>query len=367
MVKKDLRLKCMAIGSLPHKNLDEAMDLVEKNFDKIPFWPQLAKLNKKEDMIVQFLECMPGLQFDEAADKIYLENESDEFFGQLEELFMDFEEIIADPTSKLLDKYAVTEENSLTFRPFIQILKNTKPEYAKGQIVGPFTLATSLTDKDNKCAYYDETLKEIIVKMLSLKALWQIKEIKKASENTTPIIFIDEPSISQLGTSAFITISQEEVVEMIKEISDLIKENGGLSAIHCCGKCDWTIPINVGVDIINLDGFFFAQSLSLFHKEMESFLTNGGLIAWGIVPTLDKDALTATNIDAMLDKFEEATEYLIKKGIDKNLLINSSMVTPSCGAGSLTVELAQKAMDLTKELSIKLNARHPEVSSGSQN
>ena len=55
----------MAIGSLPHKDLNEAMDLVKKNFDKIPFWPQLAKLNKNEDMIFQFLENMPGITFDE--------------------------------------------------------------------------------------------------------------------------------------------------------------------------------------------------------------------------------------------------------------------------------------------------------------
>jgi len=355
--KSDLKLNCMAIGSLPHKNLDEAMELVEKNFDKIPFWPQLAKLNKNEDMIVQFLENFPGLQFDPILEKTYLENESDEFFGQLEDFFMDYEEIIADTNSKLLNKYAVTEKNSTTFKPFIEIVKKLKPDYAKGQIVGPFTLATSLTDKDNKCAYYDETLREIIIKMLSLKALWQIKEIKKASENTTPIIFIDEPSISQLGTSAFITIPQEEVIGIIKEISDLIKENGGMSAIHCCGKCDWTIPISVGVDIINLDGFFFAQSLSLFHKDIEKFLQQGGIIAWGIIPTLDKDALSKTNIEEMLNKFDEAINYLVKKGLDKNMLINHSMVTPSCGAGSLTVELAQKAMDLTKELSMKLEEK----------
>jgi len=355
---KDLRLECMAIGSLPHKNLDDAMALVEKNFGGIPFWPQLAKLNRKEDMIVQFLENMPGIQFDEAMEKTYLENESDEFFGQLEELFMDYEEIIADPNSALLDKYAVTEKNSTTFKPFIELLKKTKPNFAKGQIVGPFTLATSLTDVENKCAYYDETLREIILKTLSLKALWQIKEIKKASENTTPIIFIDEPSISQLGTSAFITIPQDEVIAMIKEISDLIKENGGLSAIHCCGKCDWTIPIHVGVDIINLDGFFFAQSLSLFHKDIEKFIKLGGVIAWGIIPTLDKDALLATDIEQMLSKFEEATDYLTKKGVDKTMLLNHSMVTPSCGAGSLTVELANKAMDLTRELSEKLQERY---------
>ncbi len=53
---------------------------------------------------------------------------------------------------------------------------------------------------------------------------------------------MDEPSVSQLGTSAYLTISEEEVVSMFAEISDLIKANGGISAIHCCGKCDWRIP-----------------------------------------------------------------------------------------------------------------------------
>lgn len=357
MVKKDLKLNCMAIGSLPHKDVDAAMQIVEKNFE-IPFWPQLAKLNKNEDMILQFLENMPGLVIDEISEKIYLENESDEFFEQLENLFMDYEEVVVKENSDVLDKYAISEKNSLTFNPFLKIIKKQNSKYAKGQIVGPFTLATTLTDKEGKCAFYDETLREVIVKTLSLKALWQINEIKKTNQNTIPIIFIDEPSISQLGTSAFITISKEEVIGAIKEISDLIKEKGGLSAIHCCGKCDWTVPIECGVSIINLDGYFFAQNLSLFSEEMKSFLQNDGIIAWGIIPTLDKDALGKADINEMLKKFDEALDYLVKKGVEKDLLVNNSMITPSCGAGSLTIELAQKAMDLTKELSLKLKEKY---------
>lgn len=355
VVKKDLKLNCMAIGSLPHKNVKEAMQLVKENFKQIPFWPQLPKFGKNEDMILQFLENIPGLVTNE--DKIYLDNESDEFFEQLEEFFMDYEEIISDPESELIDKYAITQNNSSTFNSFLEILKETKPDFAKGQIVGPFTLATTLTDKYKKCAFYDETLREIIVKLLSLKALWQIREIKKANPASTPIIFIDEPSLSQLGTSAFITISKEDAVGIIKEVSDSIKEHGALSAIHCCGKCDWSVPTESQVDIINLDGFFFAQNLSLFSEELKSFLETGGIIAWGIVPTLDKDALEQTNIDKMVAKFDEAIGYLVKKGIDKNTLINSSMVTPSCGAGSLSIELAQKAMHLTYELSNRLKEK----------
>lgn len=356
MGRKDLKLNCMAIGSLPNKDVESAMNIV-KTFE-IPFWPQLARFNRNEDMTVQYLENLPGIVFNKEEETMYLENESDEFFEQLETFFMDYEEIIADTNSVLLDKYAISPEYSSTLKPFLELVKETKPKYAKGQIVGPFTLATTLTDKEGKCAFYDDTLREVIVKLLSLKALWQIKEIKKVSPDTTPIIFLDEPSISQLGTSAFITISKEDVLGIFKEVSGLIEEAGGLSGIHCCGKCDWEIPIKSNISIINLDGYFFAQNLSLFANELKPFLEKDGIIAWGIVPTLDKEALEKADITEMVKKFDEAINYLTEKGIDKSLLISNSMITPSCGAGSLSIELAQKAMKLIKELSLKLKEQY---------
>ena len=349
-----LKLNCLAIGSLPHDDLKNAMTLVEGCFSEIPFWPQLTKINKNEDMIVQFLENMPSFFI----GKDFLDTEYDEFFEDLEQFFMDYEEVMADFDSDVLEKYAVSAEFSSSFPEFIKLVKKCKPEFAKGQIVGPFTLATTLVDKDGKCAFYDETLREIIVKTLTLKALWQIKQIKAANPETTPIIFIDEPSISQLGTSAFVSISEREVVDLFKEVSDAIKSAGALSAIHCCGKCDWSVPISSGIDIINLDAYSFAQNLSLFKNDVENFLKNGGKIAWGVVPTLDKDALENADIQVLSEKFETAIAYLTKKGIDEKLVIENSILSPSCGAGSLSEELAEKAMNLTKNLSEILRTRY---------
>ena len=348
----ELTLECLAIGSLPCDNLENAMEIVKTNFNNIPFWPQLTKISKNEDMIIQFLENMPSFSI----EKNYLETDNDKFFEDIEQFFCDYEEIVEDLNCQSLEKYSITYSSSI--KAFLQIIEKTKPLYAKGQVTGPFTLSTTLTDEIGKCAFYDDTLREIIVKILTLKALWQIKQIKRVSENTTPIIFIDEPSISQLGTSAFLTISQDEVIEMIKTISDFIKQNGGLSAIHCCGKCDWTVPIKAGVDIINLDGYAFAQNLSLFYKELQIFLNKGGKIAWGIIPTLDIEALEKMDIKKAVEIFEKAVNYLTKKGIDEKIIIENSLITPSCGAGSLPESLAIKAMNLTKELSITLKERY---------
>ena len=352
-----LTLECLAIGSLPCDNLEKAMDIVKTNFDRIPFWPQLTKISKNEDMIVQFLENMPSFFVDKVSEKTYLETESEKFFEDIEQFFIDYEEITTDINSNAINNYAIN--SSVAFPKFIEIIKEIKPKFAKGQIVGPFTLATTLVDKDGKCAFYDETLREIIVKTLTLKALWQIKQIKDANLDTVPIIFIDEPSISQLGTSAFLTISDDEIVEIIREISDLIKENGGISAIHCCGKCDWNIPIKAGVNIINLDAY--AQNMGVFAEQLSEFFNNGGKIAWGVVPTLDADALEKADINSLELIFENSVNNLTSKGIDEKIVIENSIITPSCGAGSLSEELAIKAMNLTKQLSQTLKERYYDI------
>ena len=352
----NLKLQALAIGSLPHDNVEGAMLLVKKNFSEIPFFPQLANINKSEDMTFQFLEGLPSFLFSKL-DNFYIDSESDEFFEALEEFFLDYEEIISDINSEKLEKYGISEQFSSSFPIFEQIIRQTKPQFAKGQIIGPFTLASILNDKNGKSALYDETLRELIVKFLTLKALWQIRRIKSANSDTTPIIFMDEPSISQLGTSAYLTIEDYEVANMLREVSDVIKDNGGLSAIHCCGKCDWVLPIAINVDIINFDAYAYLEHFSLFWKVIEKHLNRGGKIAWGLVPTLDSVALEKITLDDLVQNFENSVKYLTKKGIDEKLIIDNSLVTPSCGAGSLNVELAEKAMSLVFELSNELRKR----------
>lgn len=351
---EDLKLKQIAIGSLPHDDIEKAMVVVKRDFSEIPFFPQLSNVSKKEDMIVQFLEGFPALNLE---NDITINPESDEFYIELEEFFADYEDIMSGSYEKL-DKYGISKEFSSTFPKLIEIIKDTKPNYAKGQVTGPFTLSSSLTDTNGINLIFDETLTDIVTKLLSLKVLWQIKQIKQANSSTVPIIFMDEPTLSQLGTSAYMTISEDIVISMLSEICNVIKNNGGICAIHCCGKCDWSIPIKAGIDIINLDGFSFGEHLSLYSSEIDKFLQNGGKIAWGLVPTLDFNILQNITLDDLIDKFITCVKYLTNKGIDEKLIIDSSLITSSCGAGSLNEQLSEKAMDLVKELSNTLREKY---------
>ncbi len=352
----NLKLQALAIGSLPHNDLTKAMNVVKKDFPQIPFFPQLKNINKNEDMIIQFLEGLPSF-LPSKLENFTINSDSEEFFEDLETFFTDYEKITSENNAEILEHYGISKDFSSSFEEFENIIKTTKPQFAKGQIVGPFTLATTLQDNNGKAVIYDETLKDIIVKLLSLKALWQIKRIKKANPDTTPIIFMDEPSISQLGTSAYMTISENDVIQMLKEISDIIKANGGISAIHCCGKCDWSIPMKAKIELLNPDAYTFAENFSIYYKMIENHLLSGGKIAWGLIPTLDVDALRGTTLKNLIEKFEQAVKYLTNKRIDEKLIIDNSLITSSCGAGSLSIENAERAMDLVSELSKELKAR----------
>ena len=84
-------------------------------------------------------------------------------------------------------------------------------------------------------------------------------------------------------------------------------------------------------------------------------MKKGGYLAWGMVPTLDKTALENADAESLTKLFEKSVSYLTEKGIEQNLIIKQSFLTPSCGAGGLNIELAQKAMRLTSELSKRLS------------
>ncbi len=339
---EDLKNNCLAVGSLPHKSTEEAINIVRQFYYDIPFCPQLPKLSKNEDMLLQYLENMPGIIINQ--NKAYFDKDMSNFSNEILKLNEAF-------TNKCnIDDYGLSDNFSKAFKGFIEIIKDTKPKYAKSQITGPYTLALSLKDKNGDIAYNNETYRTIITKTLSLKALWQIKQINKACKDTTPIIFIDEPTLSKTET-----IKDNEIaIDIIKQVSDTIQNNGAISAVHCCGDCNWSLLTKIGMDMINFDAFVFAEKMENYAKELNVFLENGGKIVWGIVPTLDKNALKETSTKEIEQKLNIAKSYLVKAGINPDLIDNNSLVSTSCGCGSLSVQLAEKAIKITRELSDKL-------------
>ena len=119
--------------------------------------------------------------------------------------------------------------------------------------------------------------------------------------------------------------------------------------------------IEADIDVINFDAYAFTKSLNAHANEIVGFIKKGGHIAWGLVPTLDKVALAQTSVEELEEKFENAVDDLVKKTsntLSREMIIKQSFFTPSCGAGSLTVPLAEKAMSLVNDLSEKFKKKY---------
>lgn len=353
-----LSLAATAIGSLPYDNAKEATDLIWGTFKDIPFWPQLCKVSNLEDMIIQYSQNIPGLYINIEEQIFGFDPESEEFYAQLEEFYIDYDEIVVEKNFEKLEKYGITPPYTSSIEMFLKNIEQNKPSFVKGHITGPFTWGTSICDQEKKCLFYDETYRDIIVKALILKALWQIKKFKTANQETTPIIFIDEPTMSQFGTSAFMTVQDNDVIDSLKQITSVVEEHGGLTGVHCCGKADWEMVLKSGINILNFDAYSFSKSLTVYSKQIKEFLEKGGYIAWGIVPTLDTEALIKADTNSLLEKLEAGFSGLVAKGIDKDLILRQSLITPSCGAGCLNMELAKKAMELTNNISKELRLKY---------
>jgi hypothetical protein len=352
---------CLAttIGSLPHTDVARGTTLMFKNTPEIASWVQFPKRNRYETMMMQFTEGMPALVQD--GDRTYFSTSANDFPEQLASFYERYLAVIEGENSDALEYSRLSPQYAAGFSEFVARLpkhiKRGRTIMLKGQVTGPFTLGTNLLDQNGRCSYYDDQLRDVVVKTIVLKALWQVTRL---SEFGLPVmIFLDEPSLLGFGKQTFITISREDVIKDINEVVAPVHSRGALAGIHCEENTDWSLLMETDLDILDFDAYDHMQGITLYPAELEKFFDRGGCLGWGIVPTLDREAAAFETISSLIARFEEGVESLVSKGFDRDQLLRRALITPSCGAGGvLTVPLAERVLDLLRGLSIALRIRY---------
>ncbi len=340
------------IGSLPMSDHKKATELIFKYTPEVPLWPQLPMFIE-EGMIEQFIPGMPGLVRKDG--KSYIDTEKPEFDEEYLAFFEQYLGVTEGNKDIESSDFIFTSETGKGFTAFLRKLdeqindKKLACMALKGQVAGPVTFGIAVKDQNDRSIFYNEQLREVFVKKLAMNAKWQAREFNK--RGAMPIIFIDEPSLAGFGTSAYITITKEDVRESVGEIVDAVHKENGLAGVHVCANTQWDMLLESDIDVISFDAYSYFDKFILFPDEIIDYLKRGSLLAWGIVPTDKEDIIEKESVDSLFQKFEIQLNHAQKIGIDKNMLLQQIFIAPSCGTGSISFKAALKVLELTKGLS----------------
>lgn len=333
MAGVDLKWLATAVGSVPHTDPREACEVVLEHFPELPTWPQMPKRSFLENMYVQFSERFPGVVLDRTNERIFVDRGQD-LDASLEELYAAYLE-------EDLDFAAVGADYAAGFAQFAASLaaRSEAPMAVRGQVTGPVSWGLTVTDQNRRPVLYDDVLADALARHLRLKASWQEHELRKLYPET--LIIVDEPYMSSFG-SAYVALQRDQVIVLLEEVLGGMQ---GLRGVHCCGNTDWSLLLDTSVDVLSFDAYEYAETLALYPSSVKAFLERGGFIAWGITPKTD--AVWTENVESLQVRLKNGMDLLARKGVSREAIMAASLVTPSCGVGSMDVPGAERALALT--------------------
>ncbi len=345
----------LLIGSLPLEDHSKAADLVFEHTPAIPSWVQLPA-RKQELMIPQFMPGLPGLKTEE--DKMFVDISASDYDNQLLVFYEEYMAVVEGTVNLNQTRFVLDDAAAEGFGTLLERLNKSPraPVAVKGQVTGPVTFCTGVHDENKSAIFYNDQLRDAAVKLLALKAAWQARQL--STFGCPVIIFCDEPALAGYGTSEFISISRDDIMACLDEVIEAIHSEGGLAGVHVCANTDWSLVLESAVDIVNFDAYSYFDRFILYPDQIKKFVDSGKILAWGIVPTGNVEDIEKETGESLLGQWIEEARVIEELGIARSTIFAQSLITPSCGAGSLPFELANKVLRLTGEISDQLRSTY---------
>ncbi len=328
------------VGSIPLTNSQDALDLIWKSVPLAPHWPQLPRLGAESSFVGQYLKALieTGVIGDVEVPKFQVDEP--DWVERMTVFYTLYLEAI-EGDQQALERFGFSSQGGEGFEAFCRNLEQYGTRDAvilKGQLSGSLTLGMQITDKNRRSSYYDDTLRDMLVKTLAMHAEWQTKRL---SQFGLPVLMmIDDPGLYGFGASTHITLKREQLIDELNSIVEGILRQGGIAGVHVCAGMDWTLLFDSKIQVVNFDAYDYMQSMMAVAEPLNKFLKRGGILSWGIVPT--NPIAWEETAQSLKIKLENNIGELVKRGVDESLLRQQSMLTPSCGTGALPIDLAER-------------------------
>jgi hypothetical protein len=328
------------VGALPHKDPVSACNDILDIFPQFPYVPSLPERGQLESIVFNDSEQLPGRIIKD--DRLLFDSTTDQTEA-IEKVYMDYVE----------GNYASYGLHKEYASGFIEMMTHTfsRAKVLKCQVTGPVTFGMQVVDANKRPIYYDAQLADVLSKMIALKARWCEKEMRKRTGITETLVILNEPYLASLGSSV-VPVDKETVRAGWEDIVSLVE--GGLG-IHCCSNTDWEFVLELNPSAVSIDAYATAKEFLLYADSIVTYMEQGGVVAWGIVPAEYK-IFTTENPDSLYQRYLAIRTQLCKR-MPEHLFDAQSLITPSCGIRFADRNGALAIMQTAAEISQRVRSK----------
>lgn len=304
-----------SIGSLPHRDAGEAARFSLATLG-LPVIPTLPKRSPAEGMVAQALVGLAGVTV-----------------GQYGSIAVDVDAI--DPEAPVVTD--LNHDSFGGFRAFLEVAHEyTGP--VKWQFIGPVSLGMVL----QRAGVTGDLAFEVAVRAVRSHLQQLSSIVATALPSSQQVVFIDEPGLDAMLHPTF-PLAPETAIDLMSTSLAAVEPNAFVG-LHVCSTADLPSLLAVGPAVLSVP---VNDSVADAAGYIVRFLEQGGLIAWGVVPT---DGPIATSVERPWKALNKLWCTLVQRGADPVRLRQQCMVTPTCGLGAHSPSVAERVHRLTTEL-----------------
>lgn len=315
----------VGIGSLPHRDEHAAAAFALAEFG-IATIPSLPTRSPAEGMIAQAIGGLPGVSF-----------------GQ-------YGSFAIDPVGLADDVPIRTDLSSDAFtglNAFLDLAEKVHLDGApvKWQFVGPVTLGVALQRAGLRNAQAFHIAAEAVRQHVSTIS----ETVAERLPNSPQLMLLDEPWLVHLMSADF-PIPPDVAVDLMSTGMAAVSDRVAVG-VHCCGAADIATMLETGPQVISIP---LSEDLVDYAGYLGRFIENGGVIAWGVLPSGGPLPVKA---DRYWRQLSDVWCMLVERGIDAVALRRQSMITPVCGLAHHQVSTARRVARLSADIGQRVNAQ----------
>jgi hypothetical protein len=266
----------LLLGSLPHRSPAQALEVSRRYAGVVLAWPQLPERNFREGSFVQSALSFPGLVVDSVQSRVYVDRAAAE--PGLDQLALAY-------LQDTREHGALPSDSAAGLDELLRQPDSARGARAlKGQLIGPVSLATYLTDERQRPLIYDEMFSAALSQHLRLRVAWL--EARLRTYGSATIVCLDEPFLESVGMP-FMPIDWQTARERIDEVFASV---AGCKALFAGGTVNWNEVLQTSVDLVIADAYEHGDMLVSAADAIQALLERQGGVGLGMVPA-DAEAL----------------------------------------------------------------------------